>query len=194
MMNRAKAATMKPIAKSFVGSALAESLTTVWADKEGGLATSANRLLEAVDAPDELTVEVGSVESRSQAMRAAAEAILSGNLERHYLAEYTPVENAERAVRYVGMDADEWADVRSGWVEAFHERAPQTKGEDDAYLVERHLQSQFGVDRDTFEELVVGWDDEATQAAMREILLGPLDDVQAAIDQATETINEENES
>lgn len=183
-----KERAMKPVARQFLRTDMAQALTTVWGNQEAELAESVAELHDALETGRE--VEPVDAEARSAAIREAAGAIMSGDLQEHYLAEYTTIDNAERAVKYLGLDAEEWDRVRSGWVQDYRERGVEIEAD---RLVGEHIGRQFGVDRETFEELVVGWDDEQTQAAMREILLGPLDDVRTAIDAATETI-EESES
>lgn len=186
MSSRLQARAAKPLAKQFLKTDMAVALTTVWATEEEDLAQSVNRLHEALDM-DNTTPERAPTK-RAAGMREAAGAIMSGDLPEHYLAEYTPVENAERAVKYLGLSGEEWADAREAWITKYHDAGIEKP---DHELVKAHIERQFGVDRETFEDLVVGWDDESTEAAMREILLGPLDDVRDAIDAATEELEPE---
>lgn len=183
MISRAKAATLKPFAKSLLNDDLAVALTTVWGGIEEELTESVNGLHDALETGKGL--DVPDPDESSQRLRDGAEAVLAGDLEEHYLQEYTPVENAERATKYVGMKGN-FGDAIGKWVEEYRERGVTDMDRDE--ITEAHIQRQFGVDRETFEDLVVGWDDETTEDAMREILLGPLDDVRDAIDQATEEI------
>lgn len=172
---------MKPVARQFLNSDLAVNLTQVWAEKEASLTEAARGLPGDHDLPE------NAADDRAQAIREAAQAILAGDLQEHYLAHYTPVENAERATRYLGLDDDEWQGVRDGWVSRFRAEGIEA---DDAEIIQAHIKRQFNVPTGTFEDLVVGWDDAQTERAMREMLLGPLDDVEAAIEAATETLQE----
>lgn len=177
---------MKPVAKQFLKSDLATALTTVWAEKERSLAETVNGLQAATNNPRDLPET--NPEDRAEDIRDAAAAIMAGDLQEHYLRHYTPVENPDRAVQYLGLDPEDWSRTRAKWVEKFTEAGVDA----DAYdIVEAHINRQFGVDRDTFEDLVVGWDDETTERAMREMLLGPLDDIEDAIQEATEALQED---
>lgn len=106
------------------------------------------------DLPDE--------DERKEQLKDLALHQMSDNLDGYYVKEVLDrhLQNPEKAKAYLNMDDEEWDDQIQQWASGYKRQAEQ-KGQDldlsDRELAELHVENQFGVSIQKFEELVVEW-------------------------------------
>jgi len=135
-------------------SGMTENLTSVLARAEHELLTTAKRMEEAHGT--ETLGDLPTVEDRQAALKRLIEALVTDSVDDVWMEQIAPalLDEPEKARGYLGMSDDEWESQIGGWAEFYRENGADG---DDRTLAEHHVQQQFGVDLDTFEDRVVNW-------------------------------------
>ncbi|WP_232703144.1 hypothetical protein [Halobacterium wangiae] len=135
-----------------------EALATVVARREASQLRLAQRLAEASDA--EVSVDaVADVEERADQLEAMAEAAATQDLEGWYFGEFAPdhLDNPEQAAQYAGLDGDAWENQIAAWATAYRSQSPEAESFEDRELAGIHVENEFGVPLEEFEQNVVDW-------------------------------------
>lgn len=135
-------------------SGMTENLTEVLASAENELLTTAKRMEEAHGT--ETLGELPTVEERQAALKRLIEALVTDSVDDVWMEQIASalLDNPEKAESYLAMDDDEWEDQIESWADHYRSQGGDL---DDRVLADYHVQQQFGVDLETFEERVVDW-------------------------------------
>lgn len=146
----------RKVLSSLLDSSAATNLTGVIAEVEHELLSAAQPLDEALDG-DRID-HVPEPEERAEALRGLLEALTTGSMKDVWADEILPelVDSPEAARRHIGIDETTWQSRKATWAERW--RAAGAEGSDEA-LAAHHVRDAFGVDLETFEERVVGFED-----------------------------------
>ncbi len=142
----------KKVLMSLLDSKAAHSLTSVLAEIEHELLTSAKEVDDALGG--ERIDRVPGVDARKEALRAVLQAIATDSVRDVWTDEMLPelVENPGRAESYVGMDADKWEEQMGRWADSYRDAGAEGS---DRVLADHHVRDVFGVGLDTFERRIV---------------------------------------
>lgn len=150
-----KNALKKKVLMNLLDSDAAHGLCTVIAEVE-------HELLEAAEPVDAAMGsghidQIPTVEARTEAIRQVLEAIATDSVRDVWEEEYLPVlvDNPEKARKHVGKGSEEWDRQLESWANGWRDRGAD--GSDRA-LAEHHVRDVFGVDLETFERRIVGFD------------------------------------
>lgn len=172
---------------AFVDTEMMQGITLLLAQEEEQLQESVADLVEAADA--DADVDVRDPEARSGQLRAGLKAIVNGNVPATWvrIQEVIDLEHVDEAAEFANADADEWQAQCREWAERWRENGLEGTDEE---LADAHIRSRYGVTKATFERVVVEWDDERVDSTLRDLLAGPIEDLQDQIDAVTETLQE----
>jgi hypothetical protein len=159
----------------------AEPLLTVVAHRERALVQHVRELHEQLGIEEIETVP--QPEDRVEQMQEFALAKLDGAGHEWYLEEMVGVENVDEAVEHAGRPLDEWGETKAGWAEFY--RSEGMEGTD-RELAEAHVRTHFGVSLDTFEEVIVEWDESDEKALVEDVLAGGINTAEQGIITATD--------
>lgn len=140
--------------------------------------------------PDEAGIEEpAAVEDRIEEICDAISARFAGNPWETWVQHVAPDElDGEAAEEWAGADPEEWADEREAIVENW--RADDEIATDefaDEELVDADLSSRFGVDREAFEEYVIGYN---PGRLLQTLLAGEFEGTTEGIEALTEEVAE----
>lgn len=169
----------------FLDTEMMQGLTLLLAQEEAALQESVADLVNAADV--DVDVQVAEPDERAEQLRAGLKAVVSGTVPETWVRHFADAEldHVDEAVEFANADADEWDEQCREWAQRWRENDLEGT---DAELSEAHIRTRFGVSRDEFEELVVEWDEERVNSALREMLAGPIEATQAEIDAVTEVL------
>jgi len=134
-------------------------------------------LAEELDAdPDALDLDQPpDPEERVTELAEAVGAHVVGDAWTLYVDQLAPdkLKNADRASQFAGLDADEWDAQIEKWADGFRERAGDAVADrTDRDLADVHVYETFGVDLDTFEKEIVGFE---PGRVFQTVVAGPLE-------------------
>jgi hypothetical protein len=89
--------------------------------------------------------------------------------------------NAEKAAQHAGKGPDEWDQQIAAWADRYRELLDGADDVPDRELATLVTEEEFGVDLETFEREVVGWE---ADAVMAEAVAGPTQALQDAVQEA----------
>lgn len=170
----------------FVDTKPMRGITMLLAQEEEQLQEAVAELVEATGA--DLDVDVHDSEERSERLRAGLKGMVNGDVPGAWVAHETDLEHADEAAEFASADVDEWTEQCAEWAERWRDSGLEGT---DAELADAHIRSRYGVTKAAFEELVVEWDDDRVNDALRSMLAGPIEEATEQIEQAAETVREE---
>lgn len=178
---------MDKLAESLEDNPDVKAVTGAFAELEREQREAIREHLEALGIEDDRLPELPDHEERTGQMMDA----LAVRLQSHrgpwdlYADNFAPEAlETDLAEQYAGLEADEWADVREGWVAAYRDRGVADTFTDEE-LVEHYVRDTFGVDLETFEAEVVGFD---AGEAFETCIAGPFQTNTMALEEATEIV------
>ena len=171
----------RAMARRFLKSNQAEALIGILTEIERALIASVEEQHEALgldgfgNLPD--------TDDRAAELRQLALAKLDGSLPEYIVENYDDhLENADEAAQFAGIEADEWAEQKEQWAQDYREQGMDAP---DEALVDAHLRARYGVDLETFENLVVNWSDKREAAELENILASGFRTAKDGIEQTT---------
>lgn len=172
---------------AFVDTEMMQGITLLLAQEEEQLQESVAALVEAADT--DVGVDVEDPEARSGQLRAGLKAMVNGDIPATWVRTQSDVdlEHVDEAAEFANADPDDWQAQCQEWAERWRENGLEGT---DAELADAHIRSRYGVTKATFEDVVVEWDADRVDATLRELLVGPIEDVQDQIDAVTETLED----
>lgn len=130
-----------------------------------------------------VTDDLPDVEERVDQMQGFALAALDDETHEWYLREMAGLENVETAVEHAGKDADAWEETMAGWASVYRENGKEGT---DRELADLHTRARHDVGLETFERLIVEWDDERERQLVEEVLAGGLLRAEQGVERATD--------
>jgi hypothetical protein len=171
--------------------AVAKALATIIARLEYDQAEAMQRLADAAGM-DAVDVHHDQ-DAREEQLLDLADAVAEDTLPEFYLGEVVDVDDANRALSYLG--ADEWPEQKREWYAKYRERdiidgppLNQADQSDHNRAADLHVQEVFGLRLREFERHVVEWD---RGEAMQELLAGPLVGHTRLINKVADAIEDE---
>lgn len=163
---------------------LVEAMATLERNRREALAAH----LEALD---DIDIELPSLpehEERVDELLALIEARIAGDPWDYWVEWQAPeaLENASQARQYAGLDEEEWNETLDEWADLYSERF-DTDGLTERDLAGYHVDNQFGLGLDEFEDVVVAWN---PAEVLERAATGPQQDMTAAVVEATDQLQE----
>ncbi len=123
------------------------------------------------------------VEARVEQLRRLVSHHIEGDLWGYFVEEEAPsgLERPDDARAFADLDDDAWTDR----LDALADAAPEDSGETARERADAVVRERFGVDLETFENRIVGWQPERT---LRRAIRGPIDADIKRLQAATEAI------
>lgn len=147
--------------------------------------------LDALDVDDVALPDLPSHEERVDELVALIEARIAGD-PWEYWVEWQALDDLEspaQARQYAGLDADEWDDRIETWAGVYREKFDVPEDLTDRDLAGYHVEDQFGLSLDEFEETVVDW---RAAEVLERAATGPQQDMTAAVVDATAAVEARN--
>ena len=157
------------------------AILNVIANVETSLQESAGRAAIAHDVDSE--IEVHDVEERVEMLRAGLQASMTGTIPQTWVKYCSDLENAEEAAEFANIDAEDWEQQCDEWATKWRDSGLEGT---DEQLAEAHIRQRYDVDKATFEETVVEWEEARAKEALEEMLAGPMEDVVEQVDAVAE--------
>lgn len=134
--------------------------------------------------PLDVDVDPEDTAAREDELLELTSAFLTGDVEAYWLRHHTaiPEDSVEDAAEFVGHG--DWPALRETWAEQF---AGLVEADDPDAVVEAYLQTKYGVDEAEWRDRVINFE---TEAALREVVAGPLEAVEEGVDAATAALPE----
>lgn len=166
---------------------LVEAMATLERNRRTALAAHFDAAGVDVDLP-----ALPDHEERVDELLALIEARIAGDPWDYWVEYQAPdaLENVEQARQYAGLDGEEWSEKVDQWADTYRERF-DTDGVSDCDLAGYHVDSQFGLSLDEFEDVVVEWN---PAEVLERAATGPQQDMTAAVVEATEQLQEDGEA
>lgn len=175
---------MKNMAKKFLDSEWADGVTMLLAAKEQSLLEKVEALADASGLADPETVAVDEdVEDRAEQMKAGVEAIITGDFATWFVLAEEWGDRPERLAALADSDVEE---RMTGWIAEYRDNGVDLN---DRVIVRRHVEQSFGISTQGFAR-AVHWPDSTNEQAMRRLLVGHIEDAEAAIQEMTAAARE----
>lgn len=149
--------------------------------------------LEAIGVADDVDLEpLADREDRVDELLALIEARISGDPWDYWVEWQAPeeLENPDRARDYEGLSRDEWEQRVSQFANVYRGEFDDVDDLTDRELADYHIRSRFGLEIEQFEAAVVTWN---PAEVMERAIAGPMQDMTAAVVEATAAVQEGEE-
>lgn len=170
----------------FVDTKPMQAITLLLAEEEEQLQEAVADLVDAAEA--DLDVDVHDPAERAEQLRAGLKGMVTSDIPATWVRQTAPIENADEAAQYAGVDADGWGEQCATWAQRWRDNDLEGT---DAELADAHIRSRYGVTKAEFEAVVVEWDGDRTSRALRDMLAGPIETAQDRIRDVTDCLQEE---
>jgi len=191
MIEGAKEAMMKKMMAQTTPSEtpIVQTLAETVAQLEYEQAEAVVKLADATD--HDLPGEPMPVEDRKEQLLGVADAVADREFAEWWFEAVGAeiLDNPDRAIQYTDLDPDEWRDQWRDWHQQHYQEG--TVDDDPSEATEerhrevaaQHVQAVYGVDLDTFENVVIQW---SAGWALQDILAGPIQSHTALIEEIAE--------
>ncbi|WP_255198017.1 hypothetical protein [Halorarius litoreus] len=158
---------------------LVHAQATLERNRRSALAAHLEALDVDADVPD-----LPDHEERVDELVALIEARIAGDPWDYWVEWQAPdaLDNAAQAREYAGMESDEWEDRIATWAGVYREKFEVPDDLTDRDLAGHHVEDQFGLTLDEFEETVVEW---RAAEVLERAAAGPHQDMTEAVVDAT---------
>jgi len=178
-MSAGQRAMMQKTANSFLQTQWAEGVSEMLAAKEAVLVNKMDQLVAALEADVDLPAT--DPDDRAEEIREGVQAIIAGEFPAWYVETYD-IGNAGRLAAVADADVEDVEERMQGWIAAYRDDGGDAlQYRSDYELVRMHVEQSFGVSLQQFAQ-VVHWPESQHERAIRRLLVGRLDAIEAAID------------